>query len=128
MIVNSEMEKTDDEIIEIYRGLWRIEETFKVTKNELEDRPVYMSTKEHIEAHFLTCYLALVLCRILQHKLDKKYSVETILESLSKCNCQNLEENIYRFNYYDEVLSDITKIINIDFSLKNRTLQDIKKI
>jgi len=87
-----------------------------------------MSTKEHIEAHFLTCYLALVLCRILQHKLDKKYSVETILESLSKCNCQNLEENIYRFNYYDEVLSDITKIINIDFSLKNRTLQDIKKI
>ncbi len=128
MIVSSEMEKTDDEIIDIYRGLWRIEETFKVTKSELEDRPVYMSTKEHIEAHFLTCYLALVLCRVLQHKLDKKYSVEKILESLGKCNCYNIEENIYRFNYYDEVLADISRIIDIDFSLKNRTLKDIKKI
>ena len=128
VIVSSEMDKTDDEIIEIYRGLWRIEETFKVTKSELEDRPVYMSTKEHIEAHFLTCYLALVLCRVLQHRLDKKYSVEKILESLAKCNCQNLEENIYRFNFYDSVLKDIGEITNIDFSLKNRTLQDIKKI
>ena len=60
--------KTDSEIIDIYRGLWRIEETFKVTKSELDDRPVYVSTKEHLEAHFLTCYLALVLCRVLQHK------------------------------------------------------------
>lgn len=84
-IVTSEMDKTDNEIIDIYRGLWRIEETFKVTKSELDDRPVYVSTKEHIEAHFLTCYLALVLCRVLQHKLDKKYSVEKILESLGKC-------------------------------------------
>ena len=122
------MNKTDEEIIDIYRGLWRIEETFKVTKSELEDRPIYMSTKEHIEAHFLTCYLALVLCRVLQHKLDKKYSVEQILESLGKCTCYNIEENIYRFNYYDEVLADISTIINIKFSLKNRTLQDIKKI
>lgn len=126
-IVSSEINKTDDEIIDIYRGLWRIEETFKVTKSELEDRPVYMSTKEHIEAHFLTCYLALVLCRVLQHKLDKKYSVEKILESLGKCNCQNLEENIYRFSFYDTVLKDIGNSININFALKNRTLQDIKK-
>jgi len=127
-IVTSEMDKTDDEIIDIYRGLWRIEETFKVTKSELDGRPVYVSTKEHIEAHFLTCYLALVLSRVLQHKLDKKYSVGKILESLSKCNCQNLEENIYRFSFYDTVLKDIGKVINIDFSLKNRTLQDIKKV
>lgn len=126
-IVTSEMDKTDDEIIDIYRGLWRIEETFKVTKSELADRPVYVSTKEHIEAHFLTCYLALVLSRVLQHKLDKKYSVGKILESLSKCNCQNLEENIYRFNYYDTVLKEIGEVINVDFSLKNRTLQNIKE-
>lgn len=126
-IVTSEMDKTDDEIIDIYRGLWRIEETFKVTKSELDDRPVFVSTKEHIEAHFLTCYLALVLSRVLQHKLDKKYSVGKILESLSKCNCQNLEENIYRFNFYDTILKDIGNAVNIDFSLENRTLQNIKE-
>lgn len=127
MIVSSEFDKTEDEIIDIYRGLWRIEETFKITKSELDSRPVFVSTKEHIEAHFLTCYLALVLSRVLQHKLDKKYSVGKILESLSKCNCQNLDENIYRFNFYDTVLKDIGNAVNIDFSLKNRALQDIKK-
>lgn len=127
-IVTSEMDKIDNEIIDIYRGLWRIEETFKVTKSELDARPVYVSRKEHIEAHFLTCYIALVLSRVLQYKLDKKYSVSRILESLSKCNCYNIQENYYLFNYYDEVLKDIGEKIKIDFSLKNRSLQEIKKI
>ena len=127
MIVSSEFNKTDDEIIDIYRELWRIEETFKVTKSELEARPIYVSRKEHIEAHFLTCYLALVLCRVLQHKLGKKYSVGKILESLSKCNCCNEYENVYLFNYYDDVLKDIGSIIDVDFSLKRKSLQDIKK-
>lgn len=127
MIVSSEFDKTDDEIIDIYRGLWRIEETFKVTKSELDARPVYVSRKEHIEAHFLTCFISLVLARVLQYKLDKKYSVGKILESLSKCNCSNYHENYYLFDYYDVVLKDIGNILNINFALKNRTLQDIKK-
>ena len=58
----------------------------------------------------------------------KKYSVGQILESLGKCSCSNIHENYYIFNYYDEVLKDIRECINIDFSLKNRSLQDIKKI
>lgn len=128
MIVSSEFDKTPNEIIDIYRGLWRIEETFKVTKSELDARPVYVSRKEHIEAHFLTCYIALVLSRVLQYKLDKKYSVGKILESLGKCNCYNIQENYYIFNYYDDVLKDIGEQTGIDFSLKHRTLQDIKKI
>ena len=72
--------------------------------------------------------MALVLSRVLQHKLDKKYSVGKILESLSKCNCSNIQENYYLFDYYDTVLKDIGLATNIDFSLKNRNLQDIKKI
>lgn len=128
MIVSSEFDKTDDEIIDIYRGLWRIEETFKVTKSELDARPVYVSRKDHIESHFLTCYIALVLSRILQHKLDKKYSVGKILESLSNFNCSHLENNYYLFNYYDNVLEDIGNVLNIDFSSKYKRLQDIKKI
>ena len=127
-IVTSEMDKSDDEIIDIYRGLWRIEETFKVTKSELDARPVYVSRKDHIEAHFLTCFIALVLGRVLQHKLDKKYSVGKIFDTLAKCNCSNFQENYYLFDFYDSVLADIGSVTNIDFSLKNRTLQDIKKI
>ena len=128
IIVSSELDKSDSEIIDIYRGLWRIEETFKVTKSELDARPVYVSRNEHIEAHFLTCFIALVLSRILQYKLDRKYSVKQILESLSKCNCTNIQENYYLFDYYDTILKDIGNATNIDFSIKNINLQDIKKI
>ena len=53
MLLTSEIETSDDEIIDMYRGLWKIKESFKVTKSELEARPVYVWTKEHIEAHFL---------------------------------------------------------------------------
>ena len=67
MLLTSEMETSDDEIIDMYRGLWRIEESFKVTKSELEARLVYVWTKEHIEAHFLTCFVALTIARI-QHR------------------------------------------------------------
>ncbi len=70
-----------------------IEETFKITKSELETRPVYVSRKEHIEAHFLTCFFALTLARMLQQKLKNKYSVSQILESLQKCNCSHIQEN-----------------------------------
>ena len=73
MIVTSELDKTDEEIIDIYRQLWRIEETFKITKSELEARPVYVSRKEHIEAHFLICFIALVLVRLLQERLGKAF-------------------------------------------------------
>lgn len=130
-IVTSEYKKTDEEIIDIYRGLWKIEETFKITKSDLAARPVFVSRQEHIEAHFLTCYISLVLSRILQHKLDandKKYSVRQILESLSKCNCSHIQENYYLFDYFDEVLENIGDCLNVDFSKKFLTLQDIKNI
>lgn len=52
-IVTSELDMPDRKILDIYRGLWRIEESFKITKSELKTRPVHVSTREHIEAHFL---------------------------------------------------------------------------
>lgn len=128
MLLTSEMETSDDTIIDIYRGLWRIEESFRVTKSELEARPVYVWTKEHIEAHFLTCFVALTIARILEMKLDRKYSIGAILDSLSKAECSLLQQNYYLFDYYDEVLKDIGKVSDIDFSKRIRTLGEIKKI
>ena len=57
---------------EIYRGLAKIEETFKISKSDFRSRPVYVSTNEHIDAHFSTCFTALVLIRLLQAKLGHK--------------------------------------------------------
>ena len=127
MLLTSEMDTPDDKIIDMYRGLWRIEESFKITKSELEARPVYVWTNEHIEAHFLTCFVALTLSRILEMKLEHKYSAGRILESLSKTNCSLIQQNYYMFDYFDEVLKDIGDLMNIDFAKRVRTLGDIKQ-
>lgn len=128
MIVTSEMEKSDDEIINIYRGLWRIEESFKITKSSLTARPVFVSTEDHIRAHFLTCFVALTLTRILEMKINRKYCVNQIVESLRKSNYAHLEQNYYMLSYFDDVLKEIGAVTGIDFSKKYRTLSEIKKI
>lgn len=128
VLLTSEMDKSDDEIIDIYRGLWRIEESFKVTKSELEARPVYVWTRDHIEAHFLTCFVALTIARILEMKLERKYSIGKLLDTLSKSQCSLLQQNYYVFDYYDEILKDIGKAMDIDFAKRIRTLGEIKKV
>lgn len=127
-IVTSEYKESSDSIIEMYRGLWRIEESFRVTKSDLEARPVYVSRKDHIEAHFLTCFVALVIARILEIKTDHKYSVGKLLESLGKAECSHIDQNYYLFDYYDHVLKDIGDRFEIDFSRKTLSLGEIKKV
>ena len=127
VLLTSEMEESDDKIIDMYRGLWRIEESFKITKSELEARPVYVWTREHIEAHFLTCFVALTISRILEMKLEHRYCTGRIIESLSKSECSLLQQNYYIFDYYDEVLKDIGKVTGVDFSKRIRTLGEIKQ-
>lgn len=128
VIVTSEYKETDDRIIDIYRGLWKIEEAFRVTKSDLEARPVYVSREEHIQAHFMTCFVALVIARILEMKLDHKYSIGQMLDSLSKAECTHIKQNYYLFDYYDDTLKDIGNIFGIDFSKRIRSLGEIKKI
>ncbi|MDD4570809.1 MAG: IS1634 family transposase [Tepidanaerobacteraceae bacterium] len=128
VIVTSEMNETDDRIIEMYRGLWRIEESFRVTKSDLEARPVYVSTKDHIEAHFLTCFVSLVIARILEMKLEHKYCITKLLETLRKTECCYAQQNYYLFNYYDDVIADIGNVFGIDYSKRIRTLGEIKKV
>lgn len=128
IIVSSEMDETDDRIIEMYRGLWRIEESFRVTKSDLEARPVFVSTQDHIEAHFLTCFVSLVIARILEMKMGHKYSITKMLDSLRKAKCSYAQQNYYLFNYCDEILLDIGDKFNIDFTRRIRSLGDIKKI
>jgi len=127
VIATSEYKESDDKIIDMYRGLWKIEESFRVTKSDLEARPVYVSREEHIQAHFLTCFVALVIARILEMKTENKYSVTKLLESLSKAECTHVHQNYYIFDYYDEILKDIGEKINIDFSKKMLSLREIKK-
>ncbi len=71
LIVSSEIKLDAKQIYEIYHGLWRIEESFRITKSYLEARPVYLQTKESIYGHFLICYLALTAIRLLEFNIFK---------------------------------------------------------
>lgn len=127
-IVTSELEMSDSEVIETYRGLWKIEETFRVTKGVLETRPVYVSLQDHINAHFLTCFIALTVMRLIQRKTGWLYSAEKIVECLNRISCSNEHENIYLFDYRTEISDAIGKALDIDFTNKRLRLGDVKNI
>ena len=126
-IVTSEKKLSDKEIRDIYKGLWKIEESFKITKSNLETRPIYVWTKEHIEAHFLTCFISLVIIRLLEYKTNRKYSTRKMIDSLKKFNSTNIEHDIYLQNFSNDIIKDFEKIFDVNLSRKYLTLSEIKK-
>lgn len=127
-IVTSEEHLTDIEIRDIYRGLSKIEETFKVTKTGLDGRPVWVSRKDHIESHFLTCFIALTIIRLLENKLKNKYSFNKILETIRNYNSAKIDDDIYMQSYINEIIKEIEVTFNINLSNKFKTLSEIKKM
>ena len=127
-IVTSEENLPDLEIRNIYRGLSKIEDTFKVTKSLLNARPVFVWTNEHIEAHFLTCFISLYITRLLENKLSYKYSAQKIINSLRNYTSTNIEYDIYLQDYYDGIINDLNSIYNLNLDRKYLSLSEIKKI
>ena len=125
-IVTSELEMSDKDLRDKYRGLWKIEETFKITKSILKSRPVYVWTKEHIEAHFLTCFVSLLILRLLEIKTDKKYSIEDIIKSINDLTCTKLKADTYIINTRNKITTDLCNIFNLDLTKKYIKLQKIK--
>jgi transposase len=77
-IMTSETDKSDREIINKYHGLSRIEDSFRITKSNLEGRPVFVHTPEHINAHFLICFIALTMIRLIQYRILKSQHKDTL--------------------------------------------------
>ena len=127
-IVTSELHMSDKEIIDTYRGLWEIEETFKVTKGTLEARPVYVSRKDRINAHFFICFIALVIIRLIQKLTNQHYSPEKIVACLNAISCSNEQDNLYLFDYRSDISDEIGDALDIDFTRKRLRLKEIKNI
>lgn len=127
-IVTSELKMSDSEMRNVYRGLAKIEDSFKVTKTYFESRPVYVRTNEHIDAHFATCFLALVLMRLLEKKLGDNYPTGKILDSLKKYNCTHLDANTWQFTYYDEIIKVCQDVFDISLDTKYKTQQEIQRL
>ena len=127
-IVTSEKDLPDKEIRDIYKGLWEIEESFKIIKSEFKARPVYVRLEDHINAHFLICFVALLILRVLDYKLGHQYSVGQIRESLKNYSCTHIDENYYVFDYRDDILQAMEHIFGFDFGNKILAKAEIKNI
>jgi len=126
-ILTSELKMPTDEIIETYRGLWEIEETFRVAKGDIEVRPIHLSREDRINAHMLICFIALVILRILQKKTGRVYSASKIIEALDRVACSHVKGNLYMFDYRSPVTDAISVATGIDFKKKFRQLGEMKK-
>jgi transposase len=126
-IVSSELNETDEKIIDLYRGLWRIEESFKITKSFLSARPVYLSRQDHINAHFLTCFISLVILRIIEMRLDFKFPASRILETVRAVECSNIDANLWLFDYSDEITDALNGEFDLNFGRKFLKLQHIRE-
>ena len=97
-------------------------------KSEFKARPVFVKTENHVNAHFLICYVALVIMRVLEHLLEEKYTTKQIRHALCEYSCSYLEQNYYLFDYRDEVLDAIAQVYDWDLTKKYVSKATIKNI
>ncbi len=144
-IVTSETNKSDKEIIDIYHGLSRIEDQFRIMKGDLDARPLYVRTPEHIYSHLLICMISLTTLRIIQNKIvdykiqnkidNKQRYWEMGLSSLRVTKALNMwtvdrfPNDYYRFNNLDnEDLKLILDSFHIQIPIKLFRKQELKHI
>ena len=127
-IVTSELNLSAKEIRNIYRGLIRIEHTFRITKSELEFRPIYLWDPPHIKAHFTICFTALYILKILMKILNDEYTSEKILNSLTQCTVSDIGNNLWQFNYYDSCLAALSDKLELTLNYRYRTREQIRRI
>jgi transposase len=130
MIVTSEIHMAASEIYAAYHNLWRIEESFRIMKSQLDARPVFLQKQETITGHFLICYLAVLLTRILQIRILKdQYSTEEIFDFIRDFRVAKISDrkyiNLTRSSSFIKNLSDQTGLPLTSYFLGNT---DIKKV
>ena len=94
------------DIVKINKRRWEIEECFRIMKSDFEARPVYLHDKERIKAHFMTCFIALIVYRYLEKKLDEKYTCRQIVDCLQEMNFLKFEGKGYVPTYTKTELTD----------------------
>lgn len=126
VLVTSEVNLSDEEILSRYRELSVIEDCFRVTKTEFEARPVFVRKRDHIEAHFFTCFIALVLLRIIQVRINRSMSAERIINALNSAICNNISQGYYRVQANDD-LREILQLLCINWENKYVRSEEISK-
>ena len=96
LLVTSEISMSDKDVYDAYHNLWRIEESFRIMKSQLDARPVYLQKKDTIIGHFLICYLAVLLTRLLQFKILKSnYCSEDLFDFVHDFRVARISDRRY---------------------------------
>ncbi len=130
LLVTSELKMSDQEIYKAYHNLWRIEESFRIMKSELDARPVYLQKEETITGHFLICYLAVLLTRLLQFKvLENKYCSEEIFAFIRDFRIAKISDRKYMNLARNSVfIKDLTKKTGLPLTSYFLSKGQIKKM
>lgn len=104
--VTTDIEGDVAEILKINERRWQIEECFRIMKTDFEARPIYLQREDRIKAHFLICFLALLVYRLLEYKLKNKYTTEQIIDTLREMRVCELEGYGYIPTYKRTDLTD----------------------
>lgn len=127
--VCTNLDEEATEIANINRRRWEIEECFRILKSEFKARPVYLKRDDRITAHFTTCFMALIIYRILEKKLNGQFTCDTIISSLRKMNLKELKGEGYEPTY---TRTDFTDALHESFGFRTDyeiiTLKQMKKI
>jgi len=129
LMVTSEIEMTDEDIYDTYHNLWRIEESFKIMKSDLDARPVFAQKEETIKGHFLICYLTVLLERVLQFKvLENKYSTSEVFSFIKNFKATKADRNYINTTTYTDFINDFSNISGLPLTNYHLTQTQIKSI
>ena len=118
-----------EQILKITKGRWEIEESFRIMKTDFLARPVNLSREDRIKSHFLTCFIALLIYRILEKKLDYKYTTSEILKTIRNMNVLESKGDGYIPEYIRTNLTDdLHDIFGFRTDYEINTYKDFKKI
>ncbi len=130
MIVTSETRMSASEIYAAYHNLWRIEESFRMMKSQLDARPVYLQKEDTITGHFLICYLAVLLTRLFQiYVLNDKYGTEEIFDFIRDYRVAQVSERRYiNLTRRSSFIKDLTALTGLPLTSYFLGNEDINKM
>jgi len=141
-IMTSEIDKSDRNIIDKYHGLSRIEDSFRITKSDLEGRPVFVSNPDHINAHFLICFISLTMIRLIQCKVlefqgkdllnedgwESGLSADRIKNALAAFRADALPGGYYRLTKPNGDMQLILDALGINGDLRLPTVSELRQL
>jgi transposase len=115
------------DVLHQYHELWQIEDCFKITKSDLQARPVFVNVYEHIQGHFLICFISLVLLRLLQYKTNREFSVRNMKTAIKDMNCIEIGNGYYR-NLMSKESNNLASSLGVDINRKYMSIEELRRV